>query len=249
MTTARLDSSSLERPIAVVTGAEGGIGNAIVERLVADGMTVAAVDVRPMKPAQDYVYNFSCDVADPVQVDALVRLVEAKVGRASAVVNCAGIGLWFKRIGEISAEEWNRVIGVNLSGAFFVSRGFLPALEEQRGSVVNVASVHGVATAPGYAAYAASKAGLFGLTKGIAVDYGKDGVRANCIVLGSVDTDMTRDYEAEALQRGLVVHQIRPWERTGPESVADVVSFLLSSGATFLNGALVPVDGGLLSWL
>ncbi|MGA3214681.1 MAG: SDR family oxidoreductase [Acidimicrobiales bacterium] len=249
MTTARLDPSLLARPIAVVTGAEGGIGTAIVERLVADGMTVAAVDVRAMKPARDNVYTFSCDVADPVQVDALVRRVEAEVGKAAAVVNCAGIGVWFKRVGEISAEEWNRVIGVNLSGAFYMTRGFLPALVEQRGSVVNVASVHGVATAPGYAAYAASKAGLFGLTKGTAVDYGKDGVRANCIVLGSVDTNMTRDYEAEAMQRGLVIHSIRPWERTGPGPVADVVSFLLSSGAAFLNGALVPVDGGLLSWL
>jgi len=249
MTATGHDAMPRERPIAVVTGAGGGIGNAVVERLVADGMTVAAVDVRPMKAGDDHVFTVSCDVSDPVQVDALVRLVEEEVGRAAAVVNCAGIGLWFKRVGEISAAEWNRVIGVNLSGAFFVARGFLPALVEQRGSVVNVASVHGVATAPGYAAYAASKAGLFGLTKGIAVDYGKDGVRANCIVLGSVDTEMTRGYEAEALQRGLAIHEIRPWERTGPEPIADVVSFLLSRGASFLNGALVPVDGGLLSWL
>ena len=233
----------------MVTGAGGGIGSAVVERLVADGMTVAAVDVRAMKPACDFVFNFSCDVSDPVRVDALVQLVEEQVGRAAAVVNCAGIGVWFKRVGELSVEEWTRVISVNLSGAFFVTRGFLPALVERRGSVVNIGSVHGVATAPGYAAYAASKAGLFGLTKGVAVDYGPDGVRANCIVLGSVDTGMTSDYEAEALHRGLVVHEIRPWERTSPEPVAAVVSFLLSTDAAFLNGALVPVDGGLLSWL
>ena len=202
-----------------------------------------------MKPACDFVFNFSCDVSDPVRVDALVQLVEEQVGRAAAVVNCAGIGVWFKRVGELSVEEWTRVISVNLSGAFFVTRGFLPALVERRGSVVNIGSVHGVATAPGYAAYAASKAGLFGLTKGVAVDYGPDGVRANCIVLGSVDAGMTSDYEAEALHRGLVVHEIRPWERTSPEPVAAVVSFLLSTDAAFLNGALVPVDGGLLSWL
>jgi len=249
MTTRGQDAKSRERPIAVVTGAAGGIGNAIVERLVADGMTVAAVDVRPMKPASDSVFTFSCDVSDPVQVETLVRQVEEEVGRATAVVNCAGIGVWFKRVAEISVEEWNRVIGVNLSGAFFVTRGFLPALVEHQGSLVNIGSVHGVATAPGYAAYAASKAGLFGLTKGVAVDYAKDGVRANCVVLGSVDTDMTRGCEAEALRRGLAVHDVRSWERTGPEPIADVVSFLLSGGAAFLNGALVPVDGGLLSWV
>jgi NAD(P)-dependent dehydrogenase (short-subunit alcohol dehydrogenase family) len=188
-------------------------------------------------------------VSDPAAVDALVPLVDQLVGRASAVVNCAGIGLWFKRVGELSVEEWNRVIGVNLSGAFLVTRAFLPALIDRRGCVVNISSVHGIATAPGSAAYAASKAGLFGLTKGLAVDYAEEGVRANAIVLGSIDTEMTRHYEVQASARGESNIQIRPGQRTGPKAVADVVSFLLSGDAAFINGALVPVDGGLLSWL
>lgn len=236
-----------ERPVAVVTGASGGIGRAVVDKLIADGMRVAAVDIRAAQPWCEEVCTFTCDVSDPIGVGALVTSVEKRLGRASVVVNCAGIGLWLKRVGEISAEEWNAVIGANLSGPFFVTRGFLPALVENGGSVVIISSVHGISTAPGWAAYAASKAGLFGLTKGIAVDYAEDGVRANCIVLGSVDTDMTRTYEVEARERGIFDVAIRPWQRTSPQAVADVVSFLVSREASFLNGALVPVDGGLLS--
>jgi NAD(P)-dependent dehydrogenase (short-subunit alcohol dehydrogenase family) len=212
-------------------------------------MKVAAIDVQANTEKIPDVFPFSCDVSDPAAVDALVPLVDQLVGRASAVVNCAGIGLWFKRVGELSVEEWNRVIGVNLSGAFLVTRAFLPALIDRRGCVVNISSVHGIATAPGSAAYAASKAGLFGLTKGLAVDYAEEGVRANAIVLGSIDTEMTRHYEVQASARGESNIQIRPGQRTGPKAVADVVSFLLSGDAAFINGALVPVDGGLLSWL
>jgi meso-butanediol dehydrogenase / (S,S)-butanediol dehydrogenase / diacetyl reductase len=241
--------ATTEQPVAVVTGAQGGIGSAVVSRLVADGMKVGAIDVRADPHESDNVVSFSCDVSDPDAVDALVPLVAERVGRASAVVNCAGIGLWFKRVGELSVNEWNHVLGVNLSGAFLITRAFLPVLIERRGCVVNISSVHGIATAPGSAAYAASKAGLFGLTKGLAVDYAEEGVRANAIVLGSIDTDMTRNYEVEASARGESNIQIRPGQRTGPTAVADVVSFLVSSDAAFINGALVPVDGGLLSWL
>jgi NAD(P)-dependent dehydrogenase (short-subunit alcohol dehydrogenase family) len=248
MTAMRGDATT-EQPVAVVTGAEGGIGKSVVARLVADGMKVAAIDVRVNTEENDDVFPFACDVSDPVAIDALAPLIAEQVGRVSAVVNCAGIGLWFKRVGELSVEEWNRVIGVNLSGAFLVTRAFLPALIERQGCVVNISSVHGIATAPGSAAYAASKAGLFGLTKGLAVDYAEEGVRANAIVLGSIDTDMTRNYEVAASARGESNIQIRQRQRTGPRAVADVVSFLLSDDAAFINGALVPVDGGLLSWL
>ena len=234
--------------VAVVTGANGGLGRAVVERLSRDGMKVAAVDVRSGATAEDWL-GFQCDVSEPAAVDRLAGDVERDLGPVSVVVNCAGVGSWFKLVADIDVEEWERVIGSNLTGPFLVARAFLPALVATKGAVVNVASVHGVATAPGSGAYAASKAGLFGLTKAIAVDYGEQGVRANCLVLGSVDTRMTWDYEEGALARGIENLAIRPWQRATPGPVADVVSFLVSDGARFINGALIAVDGGLLSWL
>jgi NAD(P)-dependent dehydrogenase (short-subunit alcohol dehydrogenase family) len=234
--------------VAVVTGAGGGIGRAVVERLSSSGMRVAAVDVRSVDVPGDAA-AFRCDVSDPDAVTHLAAVVEHELGPACALVNCAGVGLWFKAIGQLSIEEWRRVIDSNLTGPFLMTRAFLPGLLRTKGAVVNIASVHGVATAPGSGAYATSKAGLFGLTKATAVDYGEQGVRANCIVLGSVDTDMTRGYEDEARARGLDQLAVRPWQRATPAPVADVVNFLVSQGARFINGALIPVDGGLLSWL
>jgi NAD(P)-dependent dehydrogenase (short-subunit alcohol dehydrogenase family) len=234
--------------LAVVTGASGGSGRAVVERLRGDGMEVASVDVCSIAGTEHEV-SFRCDVSDPDAVRGLAVDVEGALGSASAVVNCAGVGSWFKLVGDMEIEEWERVIRSNLTSAFLMTRAFLPALVATKGAIVNLGSVHAVATAPGSGAYAASKAGLFGLTKAIAVDYGELGVRANCLVLGSVDTRMTRDYEEEALARGIGGLAIRPWQRTRPGPVADVVSFLVSEGARFINGSLIAVDGGLLSWL
>lgn len=238
----------VEGAVAIVTGAHGGIGRAVVERLSSARMRVAAIDVRSAE-GSDHITSFRCDVTDPDAVDRLAAVVEQELGPACALVNCAGVGSWFKTIGELPVEEWRRVIDNNLTGPFLMTRAFLPALLRTRGAVVNIASVHGVATAPGSGAYAASKAGLFGLTKATAVDYGEQGIRANCIVLGSVDTDMTRGYESEARARGIDQLAIRPWQRATPGPVADVVGFLVSEGARFINGALIAVDGGLLSWL
>jgi NAD(P)-dependent dehydrogenase (short-subunit alcohol dehydrogenase family) len=234
--------------VAVVTGAGGGIGGAVVEQLSSSGMRVAAVDVRSVE-ASGHITPFRCDVSDPDAVARLAAVVEQELGPVCALVNCAGVGSWFKTIGEIPVEEWRRVIDINLTGPFLMTRAFLPALLRTRGTIVNIASVHGVATAPGSGAYAASKAGLFGLTKATAVDYGEQGLRANCIVLGSIDTDMTRGYEAGARARGIDQLAIRPWQRATPGPVAEVVGFLVSQGARFVNGALIAVDGGLLSWL
>jgi NAD(P)-dependent dehydrogenase (short-subunit alcohol dehydrogenase family) len=236
---------------AVVTGASGGIGAAIVARLRRDGRTVAAVDVTPRAGADDDqgVHEYTCDVADPDQVSSLAVSVRRDLGPVSAVVNCAGVALWFRKVAEIAPADWQAVIATNLTGAFLISRAFMPDLVATAGNIVNISSVHGTATAPGSAAYAASKAGLFGLTKATAVDYTEQGVRCNCVVLGSVDAGMTPAHEAEAARRGLEPLPIDPSLRTAPDAVADVVAFLASEAARFINGSLVPVDGGLLAWL
>lgn len=234
--------------VAVVTGAAGGVGRAVVARLIAGGMTVAAVDLLSVEPT-DGCTTFECDISDPDAVQRLASEVVVRMGSIDALVNCAGVGMWFERLGDLSISDWQRVINVNLNGCFYSTRAFLPSLLERRGAIVHMSSVHGLATAPGHGAYATAKAGLFGLTKATAVDYGCDGVRANCIVLGSVDAGMTHEYEREASLRGVDHLAIKPFLRCAPEAVAEVVRFLLSEDARFVNGAMIAADGGLLAWL
>ena len=234
--------------VAVVTGAAGGVGRAVVARLVAGGMTVAAVDLLPAEQP-DGCIALECDMSDADAVQRLASEVVERVGSVHSLVNCAGVGMWFERLGDLSIADWQRVINVNLNGCFYSTRAFLPSLLETRGAIVHMSSVHGRATAPGHGAYATAKAGLFGLTRATAVDYGGDGIRTNCIVLGSVDAGMTHAYEREASSRGVEQLAIKPFLRCAPEAVADVVAFLLSEDARFVNGAMIAADGGLLAWL
>lgn len=239
--------------VVLVTGAGSGIGAATLKRFMEAGATSIGCDVNDNRIAGSDFWGL-VDVSDEGSVTQFVGDVRAKFGRIDVVVNVAGVGVQsdeFIRTHEVTLSQWQRVIDVNLTGSFLVSRAALPALVESRGVIVNIASVMGFAAAPGTIAYAASKHGVMGLTKGIALEYAADGVRAIAVCPGFTNTPMmehhleqSRDPAGE-LARVAALH---PMGRLAePSEVADAVFWAASSSASFVTGSAIIVDGGFLA--
>lgn len=241
-------------PTVLVSGAATGIGAAIVRRLTAAGATVVGIGLdaedadRLAADVESGLGSFEfrpTDVTDEAAVSAAV----AGIDRLDGAVISAGIYPADRRLEDVSLAEFRQVIEVNLVGAFLTCRAVLPALRRsEQSSLVTLSSVHAVAGAPGQGAYAASKAGLVGLTRQLAVDYVADGVRANAVLAGSVDTRITQAAAAAAggLDRlGLSADPRQLGRIADPDEVARVVQFLLSADSTFITGAALLADGGL----
>ncbi len=243
----------LEGRVALVTGGSRGIGRSVALRLAADGADLALVDRtgEPEGPAVVEIRalgrrcrHFRCDVSDPARVQALAAEVQEALGPVSILVNNAGVTRdnLFLRLG---TEEWDTVLGINLKGAFhcikFLSRGML---KERWGRIVNMSSVVGQMGNKGQANYAASKAGLIGLTVSVARELAERGITVNAVAPGYIDTDMT----------GILPEPVRaellrsiPAGRIGhPEDVAGIVAFLASDEAAYITGQVIRVDGGML---
>lgn len=243
----------------LVTGGATGIGLATARLLREAGARVLATgldaeEARTAYPADDPDLAFeAADVADTAAVEAVVAGAVTRFGGLDAVVNCAGIYPTGRRAEEVSDADWERTIAVNLTGTFKVCRAALPQLRAAGGgSIVNIASVHAEATVPGVPAYAASKAGVVGLSRQIALDYAVDRIRVNAVLVGSVATRMTLDGleaagGAEAL--GLSFEPNRIARIAAPAEVAAAIGFLLSDAAAFVTGSAMTVDGGLLARL
>jgi NAD(P)-dependent dehydrogenase (short-subunit alcohol dehydrogenase family) len=238
-----------QRRVAVVTGAAGGIGSAICGRLAADGFAVACLDLREREVADlasslDGARGYGADVRDPVSVRAVAVRIRAELGVPWLLVNAAGV-FSIQLLADLPDSEWDRIIDTNLKGPFLTCREFLPAMIGARsGCIVNIASTAGVRGGRRRAAYCASKGGLVLLTKSLAVDHGHDGVRVNCVCPGLIDTDMADwiRYDAEAMTQFAAG---TPSGRIGtPEEIAAAVAFLASDGASYLQGAVMMVDGG-----
>lgn len=236
-------------PVALVTGAGGGIGSAIAERLGADGYRVACVDLDADRCARTAVgvpgaEPFTCDVSDAAAVDGLRAEVTGRLGEVRLLVNAAGV-FFRHRVPDLAEADWDRVLDVNLKGPFLTCRAFLPAMVAARsGCVVNVASTAGVRGGRDRAAYCASKGGLVLLTRSLALDHGPDGVRVNCLCPGLIDTEMA-DWirqDPPALQQW---EASLPVGRMGtPAEMAAAVSFLAGPDAAYLQGAVLMADGG-----
>lgn len=232
---------------AIVTGGGTGIGAAVARRLAADGYAVAVLGRRP-EPLEVVASEIGglavqADVGQPGDCDRAVAEAIERFGGASVLVNNAGIG----------DAEWEDVLRINLSGAFYMARAALPHLVESRGSIVNVSSISGVLAGPGWAAYCTSKAGLIMLTRCLALDYGPQGVRVNAVCPGWVRTPMgDEDMEALGERRGAdpdeaydLTHRDVPLRRPArAEEIAAVVAFLAGPDASFVSGVALPVDGG-----
>jgi 3-oxoacyl-[acyl-carrier protein] reductase len=237
--------------IAVVTGASRGIGRAIARQLAADGATViglargdhAATVVDEIRSAGGTAEAVSADVTDEAAIESVVAGVLARHSRLDILVNNAGIArdqlaLRMKR------EDWDAVIATNLTAAFVCAQAVLkPMIRQRAGRIVNVTSVVGQAGNAGQANYAASKAGLIGLTKSLALEVASRQVTVNAVAPGLIDTDMTRALPQRA---GEEWSSRIPLGRLGsPEDVAAAVGFLVSDEAAYITGHVLAVNGGM----
>jgi 3-oxoacyl-[acyl-carrier protein] reductase len=238
--------------VALVTGSTRGIGRAIAGTLAECGARVAVVGRDRAKAeavaseigAADGVRGFTCDVAEPASVTALVEEVEKSFGSVDILVNNAGLtrdNILFR----LKDDDWDTVLDANLRGAFVAIRAASRGMIKRRwGRVVNMASVVGIIGNKGQANYAASKAGLIGLTKSVARELASRNVLANAIAPGFIETDMTAAMTAGA--RTALTGQI-PLERLGtPADIAGVVAFLASEHAAYITGQVFVVDGGMV---
>lgn len=244
----------LKDKVAVITGGASGIGRSTASLFAREGAKVVIGDVQ-VAAGQDAATSIQregnqalfvrTDVSQESDVETLVGKTLDAFGGLDVLFSNAGIGL-SKGVVDTSVKDWQRVLGVNLQGAFLCARYAIPAMKERGGgSIVINASANGLMAEPELAAYCASKGGLIALTRSIALDYGQDNIRVNCICAGYIDTPINEDYFAApgAREQAAALHALR---RIGqPEEVAYAALFLASEEASFITGSVLAVDGGL----
>ncbi|MCW2589316.1 MAG: short-chain dehydrogenase [Mycobacterium sp.] len=227
---------------AMVTGGGSGIGQAIVNRLRADGLNVAVLDLNP----SDDEFGYVADVTNRTQIDDALTAIRAKLGPVSILVNAAGLDS-FKKFHDVSFERWQRVIDVNLNGVFHCVQAVLPdMLEAGWGRIVNISSSSTHSGAPYMSPYVAAKSAVNGLTKTLALEYGPNGITVNAVPPGFIDTPMLR----AAADKGFLgdidkTIAATPVRRIGrPEDIAAACAFLVSEEAGYITGQLLGVNGG-----
>jgi NAD(P)-dependent dehydrogenase (short-subunit alcohol dehydrogenase family) len=243
-------TAALER-VALVTGGSGGIGRAIVEALLAEGYVVVSVGRSlPAEPVPDAHYRVA-DVSIAAEIDAAVEWTVGEFGRIDTLVTSAAI-LRTSPVHLMTEELWDQVIDINLKGVFLACRAVLPTMiAAGSGSIVNLSSVHAVATVPGTGAYAATKGAIVSFSRQLAVEYADAGIRSNSVVIGSVDTEMTVTHRKAIERDNVVVTTMHGaiGRMAQPEEIAKAVVFLAGDASSFVTGSAMTVDGGLLSRL
>ena len=245
----------LQGKVAVITGGNSGIGEAIAKAFAREGALVVITGRRHVeldRVVSDIVkeegkaFSVAGSVTDELRVQETVRQTVQRFGRLDILVNNAGLGDFGKRLHEIDDPTWTQVLDVNLTGVFRMTRAVLPQmLKQQRGAIVNISSIASLVGIPTLSAYAASKGALDSLTRSLAVDYAKEGIRCNVVNPGLIDTPMAAPLMSnpEHLDPILAHYPIR---RAGkPEEVANMVLYLASDEATWVTGGTFPIDGGM----
>lgn len=239
--------SDLSERVAVVTGGAQGIGSAIVDRLSDAGARVVIGDLRDPGDGREWV---ELDVSAEASVERFVREVTDRHGRLDIVVNNAGI-MFEEHIEGHALDSWQRMLDVNLTGPFLMARAAVEALKVRGGAIVNVGSIEGFSCNPEHAAYAATKAGVHGLTGALAVDLGPFGIRCNAVAPGWIDTELNASYVDAHPDRDEVVRQLAQLHPVGhigdPADVGDVVVWLASDESRFVTGQTITIDGGRLT--
>lgn len=237
----------------LVTGAASGIGRATAEIFAREGARVACADIAEERLAETVTeiqrsggvaVAMGVNIADSASASEVVERCVEELGGVDVLANVAGI-LKLDHAHRLTDEDWNRVLGVNLSGTFFMSRAAIPHLLESRGAIVNVASLAGLKGQAYGAAYCASKAGVVGLTRVMAVEYAKQGLRVNCVCPGGVETPLIaglappEGFDAELMGRLSLVPGL-----AAPAEIAEAIAYLASPAARSINGVALPIDFG-----
>jgi len=249
-------ASRFENKVAIVTGAASGIGRAVAIRLAEEGARVGCLDVAEdgaartaatIRGAGSTAASYRCDVADADSVNLAVRSVVEDLGEPDVLCNVAGIGR-FAHTEELELDEWNRIIAVNLTGTFLMSRAVLPHLLAKGGAIVNTSSTAGIAAQPYSAAYCASKGGVSLLTRAMAWEYVKRGVRVNAVAPGGIETPIMESFALPERANPELMAKIMPPMGFGqPEDVAALFAYLASDEARHVTGTIMLIDGGMTS--
>ena len=248
---------SLEGKVAMITGAASGIGLATAKRLAEMGASIALVDINEPKGKEGAeeikslgrkARFFRCDVTSDSDCKKTTENVYQEFGKIDILFNNAGV-IRRKNIVELSEEEWDLVLNVNLKAIYLLSRHVIPRMiDDGGGSIINTGSGWGLKGGPNAAAYCAAKGGTVNLTRAMAIDHGRQGIRVNCVCPGDTDTELLHD---EAAQLGeddvefLNAAADRPLHRVGlPEDIANAVLYFASDMSSWVTGSILVVDGG-----
>ena len=234
--------SRFDGKVALVTGASSGMGQATARQLANEGARVFTA-----QRGQSEYESLVADLADPTAPERIIAGISDRAGRLDILINNAGV-MREGTVEETPLDDWHMQLQVNLTAPFLLMRHAMPLLRQARGAIVNVGSIEGLGSNPRHPAYCASKAGLHGLTRAVAVDHGRDGVRCNAVAPGWIDTPLNVEF-IESLgdpdEFKSQIGKIHPVRRTGaPEEVAHLICWLVSDEARFVTGQVYTIDGG-----
>jgi len=238
--------------VAVITGGARGIGYATADVLARDGHAVVIADIDPgagedaaerLRAAGRSALSVPTDVADRASVEAMVRTLLERLGRIDVLVNNAGIAGRVAPLHEVTEQEWDTLIAIDLKSVYLCCRAVLPhMLERQRGAIINVASVAGKEGNPNMVPYSTAKAGIIGLTKAVAKEVAQRGVRVNAVAPATAETDILKTLSPEAID--YMKSRIPMGRFCRVEEIAEVIAFLASDKASFVTGQTYDVSGG-----
>jgi len=241
----------LEGRLALITGGGQGIGRGIVDSFLKEGARVAVVQRRPLAPpllTHDHVFGIQADLSDASTLSKIVERAAHHLGGIDILVNNAGV-MFEREVSELTINEWDIMMALNLRAPMFLSQAAVPHMRRRGGGcIINIGSIEGHAANPDHVAYSTAKAGVHGMTRAMAVDLGREGIRCNAVAPGWIETELSEAYLGSAPDTASArasLLRLHPVGRLGrPTDVGDLAVFLASDRSDFLTGETIVLDGG-----